>query len=62
MISALEWKQMIEYGRAKIYSDYARMQENYIKNVEMVLEKAGLSHQKLKERYIMFQIFGSYKT
>lgn len=50
VIAALEWKQIIEYGKAKIKSNYTKMQEKHIKNIETVLEKAAISHQQLRNR------------
>ena len=49
-IAALEWKQIIEYGKAKIKSNYTKMQEKHIANLEKVLEKAQISHQQLRNR------------
>jgi kinesin family protein 5 len=50
VIAALEWKQIIEYGKAKIKSNYTKMQERQIRNIEKVLEKAAISHQQLRNR------------
>jgi hypothetical protein len=49
-IAALEWKQIIEYGKAKIKSNFTLMQEKHIANLEKVLEKAKISHQQLRNR------------
>ena len=49
-ISALEWKQVIEYGKAKIKSYYTKMQEKHIINLEKVLDKARISHEHLRRR------------
>lgn len=56
VVSALEWKQIIEYGKARIQSDYIAMQEKYIENIEKVLEKAAISHQQLKNRYLIHDL------
>jgi kinesin family protein 5 len=50
VVAALEWKQIIEYGKAKIKSNYTKMQERQIRNIEKVLEKAAISHQQLRNR------------
>ena len=50
-ISVLEWKQIIEYGKAKIKSFYTKMQERHITNLEKVLDKARISHAQLRKRY-----------
>lgn len=49
-IAALEWKQIIEYGKAKIKSNYMKMQERHIANLEKVLETSRISHEKLRNR------------
>jgi len=51
VIAALEWKQMIQYGKANIKLSEANMQENYIKNLEQVLDKSFVSYQKLRTRF-----------
>ena len=50
-ISALEWKQILEYGKAKIKSNYTKMQEKHISSLDFVIEKARASHEKLRKRY-----------
>jgi len=50
VIAAFEWKQIIIAGKGNIKAKEARMQENYVKNIEQVLEKAAISHQKLRAR------------
>jgi hypothetical protein len=50
IVAALEWKQIIEYGKAKIKSNLTRVQDKQIKNMEEVLEKASVSHQQLRNR------------
>ena len=50
VIAAFEWKQIIIAGKGNIKAKEARMQENYVKNIERVLEKAAISHQKLRAR------------
>jgi len=32
------------------------MQEKYIENIEKVLEKAAISHQQLKNRYLIHDL------
>ena len=49
-ITALEWKQILEYGKAKIKSETMKIQSKYISNLEKVLEKARISHQQLRNR------------
>jgi len=50
VIAAFEWKQIIIAGKGNIKAKEAKMQENYVKNIEQVLEKAAISHQKLRAR------------
>jgi len=54
VIAALEWKQLIQLGKANIKLSETRMQENYIKNLEQVLEKSFVSYQKLRTRLFCF--------
>lgn len=49
-ITALEWKQILEYGKAKIKSETMKIQTRYIINLEKILEKARISHQQLRNR------------
>ena len=49
-MTALEWKQILEYGKAKIKSETMKIQTRYISNLEKVLEKARISHQQLRNR------------
>lgn len=46
----MEWKQVLEYGKAKIMSETLKIQSRYIDNLEKVLEKARISHQQLRNR------------
>lgn len=50
VIAALEWKQIIEYGKAKIKFNHARVLEKQVKNIERVLDKASVSHAMLRNR------------
>ncbi len=50
VIAALEWKQLIQIGKASIKLSEEKMQENYIKNMEQVLEQALVGYQKLRTR------------
>ena len=49
-ITALEWKQILEYGKAKIKSETLKIQTKHISNLEKILEKARISHQQLRNR------------
>lgn len=49
-IMALEWKQVIEFGKSKITADTLKIQSRYISNLEKILEKARISHQQLRNR------------
>ena len=50
IIAALEWKQIIEYGKAKIKSNHMKMLEKHIVNLEKVLQSAKSSQEQLRER------------
>ncbi len=50
VISTMEWKAMIEGSKGKIRVDLCRMQEGTIGELDQVLEKTRLSHQKLRKR------------
>lgn len=56
LIYAFEWKHMLDYGKAAMKSDYVRMQEKYIQNIEKILEKTAISHQKLRNRVEAIEI------
>jgi len=50
VISTLEWKQIIEFAKARIKSSYTKLQDQQIANMEKVLDKSAISHQKLRNR------------
>lgn len=51
-IISFEWKQVIDSGKAKMSANYMRMQDNLIKSLEQVYEKAIVTHEKLREKYL----------
>jgi len=56
LVYAFEWKHMLDYGKSIMKSDYMRMQEKYIQNIEKIVEKASISHQKLRNRVEAIEI------
>jgi hypothetical protein len=49
-ICSLEWKQAIEYGKAKIKANLTDLQSSQIKKLEKVLEKVREDQKNLKSR------------
>jgi kinesin family protein 5 len=50
IIAALEWKQLIEYGKSKLRSSFAKLQRNYTDQLETVLQSTAANFALLKER------------
>ena len=50
-ICSLEWKQAIEYGKAKIKANLTELQNSQIKKLEKVLEKVREDQKNLKSRF-----------
>ncbi|EAR93873.2 kinesin motor catalytic domain protein (macronuclear) [Tetrahymena thermophila SB210] len=47
-VNALEWKQIIEYGKSKLKSDQIQIQRKQIKHLENVLEEVTENHKELR--------------
>ncbi|KAL4478852.1 hypothetical protein ABPG72_009678 [Tetrahymena utriculariae] len=47
-INALEWKQIIEYGKSKLKSDQIQIQKKQIKHLEKALEEVTENHKELR--------------
>ena len=46
----MEWKQIIEYGKAKLKSKLVLLQEKHIRNIETMLEKSAANYESLRHR------------
>ncbi|KAL4443117.1 hypothetical protein ABPG74_002184 [Tetrahymena malaccensis] len=49
-INALEWKQIIEYGKAKMKSILNKIQTKHIQKLEQVINEANYNYKQLRNR------------
>ncbi|KAL4441328.1 hypothetical protein ABPG74_013623 [Tetrahymena malaccensis] len=61
-INALEWKQVIEYGKSKLKSDQIQIQRKQIKHLERVLEEVTENHKELRLKIedLEFDVYQQY--